>query len=111
MWPGFGENSRVLKWIFDRCDNLSEAKLSPIGYMPTIDAIDQTGLSIESETLERLTDINVSEWLEEVKSIREYYQMIGEKLPKELHDELNQLERRLIISSNQLTGLIKQKKQ
>jgi len=111
MWPGFGENSRILKWIFDRCDNISDAKLTPIGYIPTIDAIDQTGLSISQETLEKLTDINVSEWLDEVNSIREYYQMIGEKLPKELLDELNQLERRLIISSNQLSDLIKQKKQ
>lgn len=111
MWPGFGENSRVLKWIFGRCDNQSEAKLSPIGYMPTLDAIDQTGLSISRDHLEKLTDINVSEWLDEVTSIREYYQTIGEKLPKELLDELNQLERRLIISSNQLSQHIKRKKQ
>jgi phosphoenolpyruvate carboxykinase (GTP) len=98
MWPGFGDNSRVLKWIFERCDGVGKAKLTPIGYMPTEDAIDTTALHIQPETMKQLTEISSIEWLEEVKSIREYYQSIGEKLPKELVNELDQLEIRLNMS-------------
>jgi phosphoenolpyruvate carboxykinase (GTP) len=95
MWPGFGDNSRVLKWIFERCDGIGKAKLTPIGYMPTADAIDVSSLHLNHDTMDKLTNINHQEWLEEVKSIRTYYQSLGEKLPKALIDELDQLELRL----------------
>ncbi|MDX9692312.1 MAG: phosphoenolpyruvate carboxykinase domain-containing protein, partial [Acholeplasmataceae bacterium] len=82
----------------ERCDGVGKAKLTPIGYMPTEDAIDTSSLSIKTETMRQLTEISSIEWLDEVKSIREYYQSIGEKLPKELMNELNQLEIRLNMS-------------
>ncbi|MDX9691615.1 MAG: phosphoenolpyruvate carboxykinase (GTP) [Acholeplasmataceae bacterium] len=109
MWPGFGDNSRVLKWIFERCDGVGKAKLTPIGYMPTEDAIDTSSLNIKPETMKQLTEISSTEWLDEVKSIREYYQSIGEKLPKELVNELDQLEMRLNMSLQNDTKIYKTK--
>ncbi|MDX9691273.1 MAG: phosphoenolpyruvate carboxykinase (GTP) [Acholeplasmataceae bacterium] len=108
-WPGFGENSRVLKWIFERCDGTGKAKITPIGYMPTHDAIDTTHLNITREAIDQLTHIDITEWLDEVKSIRTYYKTIGDKLPKELIDELDQLELRLNHALNQDQVLVKQK--
>jgi phosphoenolpyruvate carboxykinase (GTP) len=95
LWPGFGENSRVLKWIYERCDGLGKAKITPIGYIPTDDALDLSKLSITHSKMSELFDIKISEWKEETKSLAEYYQSIGNKLPKELLNELNNLEQRL----------------
>lgn len=95
LWPGFGENSRVLKWIFERCDESVQADLTPIGYIPAKDTIDLTGLNIDSKTMHELLKINVQEWLFEVESIKEYYHTIGAKLPKTLNLELKKLKQRL----------------
>jgi len=95
IWPGFGENSRVLKWIFDRCNGAVQAELTPIGYVPTKDSIDLTGLDMSSSEMEELLSIDVDGWLHEVESIREYYHTIGTKLPKVLRQELNNLGKRL----------------
>ena len=95
LWPGFGENSRVLKWIFDRCDGVADAKLTPIGYMPTYEGLDTSGLNFSMDTFDELTSVNVEEWLNEVESIRAYYRSIGPKIPEELIRELNRLEFRL----------------
>jgi phosphoenolpyruvate carboxykinase (GTP) len=103
LWPGFGHNSRVLKWIFERCDGTAQATLSPIGYLPTADALDVRGVPMKANALEKLLDIDHQSWLEEVKSIRLYYQTIGEKLPQRLMDELDKLEMRLNYASRQNT--------
>ncbi|AUD64732.1 phosphoenolpyruvate carboxykinase [Tenericutes bacterium MZ-XQ] len=95
LWPGFGENSRVLKWIFERVDKQATAKLTPIGYIPELDSLDLSGLNITKKTFKKLTDVNVYEWLKEVDSIRIYYQTIGQKLPLALEEELNHLKHRL----------------
>ena len=95
LWPGFGENSRVLKWIFDRCDGVADAKLTPIGYMPTYEALDVSNLSISKKDFDELTQVDTKEWLDEVESIRAYYRTIGPKIPSELIKELNKLELRL----------------
>ncbi len=95
LWPGFGENSRVLKWIFERVSGKGKAVETPIGYMPTPDAIDTEGLDISEEAMKELLTVNKEEWLEEVASIREYYKIYGDKLPKELERQLNALEERL----------------
>ena len=95
LWPGFGENSRVLKWIVERVSGKGEAVETPIGYLPTPDAIDIAGLDVTAEQMDELLDVNVEEWLNEIESIREHYERFGDKLPKALSDELTALEARL----------------
>lgn len=95
IWPGYGENSRVLKWICERVSGEGEAVKTDIGYMPTADAIDTEGLDIAKEALESILDVNKDEWLKEVESIKEHYKNYGPKLPKELQNQLAALEQRL----------------
>jgi len=95
IWPGYGENSRVLKWICERVSGEGEAVKTPIGYMPTADAIDTEGLDITKEALESILGVNKDEWLKEVESIKEHYNNYGPKLPKELNNQLAALENRL----------------
>lgn len=95
LWPGFGENSRVLKWVVERCAGKGKAVETPIGLMPTKDAIDVEGLDVSAHDMEELLKINKDEWLAEVESIRAHYKGYGEKLPTELANQLNALEARL----------------
>ena len=95
LWPGFGENSRVLKWIFERVSGEGKAVRTPIGYMPTPDAIDTEGLDVSEADMAELLKVNRDEWLSEVESIRQHYAGYGERLPKELHEQLDALEKRL----------------
>lgn len=95
LWPGFGENSRVLKWIFERITGEGKAEKTAIGYMPTIDAIDRDGLDVSDADMAELLKVNTEEWLQEVASIREHYAKFGDRLPKELQAELDALEKRL----------------
>ncbi len=96
LWPGFGDNSRVLKWIFERTSGEGKAVKTPIGYMPAEDALDLTGLNSVSEAdMKELLKVDKSEWLNEVASVREHYAKFGDKLPKELADQLDALEARL----------------
>ena len=100
LWPGFGHNSRVLKWIFERCDGVAPANLTPIGYLPTEESIDVRGLPMKHDALQRLLEIDHDAWIDEVKSLKAYYETIGEKLPKKLLEELEKLEQRLIYDLN-----------
>lgn len=95
LWPGFGENSRVLKWIVERVSGEGNAVKTPIGYMPSEDAIDIDGLDISKTEMKELLRIDKKEWLEEVESIKKHYTTYGEKLPKELIAQLEALEKRL----------------
>ena len=95
LWPGFGDNSRVLKWIFERTSGTGKAVKTPIGFMPTPDAIDLTGLNINDTEIKELLKVDKKEWLNEVTSIRQHYANYGDKLPKELHAQLDALEERL----------------
>lgn len=95
LWPGFGDNSRVLKWIFERVSGEGKAVTTPIGYMPTPDAIDTGGLDVSEADMAELLKVNRDEWLMEVESIRQHYAGYGERLPKELHEQLDALEKRL----------------
>jgi len=92
LWPGFGENSRVLKWIVERVSGEGKAVKTPIGYMPTLDGIDTEGLDVSKEDMEELLKVNKEQWLSEVESIKEHYAKFGEKLPKELKAQLEALE-------------------
>lgn len=95
LWPGFGENSRVLKWICERVSGEGKAVKTAIGYMPTEDALDVNGLNVSEADLKELLKVDKNEWLQEVASIREHYTNYGEKLPKELAAQLDALEARL----------------
>ncbi|NLM75100.1 MAG: phosphoenolpyruvate carboxykinase (GTP) [Clostridiaceae bacterium] len=95
MWPGYGENSRVLKWICERVSGKGKAVKTAIGYMPTPDAIDTEGLDISEETMKELLTINKEDWLKEIESIKEHYKTFGSKLPKELENQLAALEKRV----------------
>jgi phosphoenolpyruvate carboxykinase (GTP) len=95
LWPGFGENSRVLKWIVERVSGKGEAVETPIGYLPAPGAIDTNGLDVTDEQIAELLNVNVEEWLNEIESIREHYARFEETLPEALSDELAALEARL----------------
>lgn len=97
LWPGYGENSRVLKWVFERCEGEGQAEKTPIGYMPPIDAIDCRGLenTVSKAAMLELLAIDKAGWQKEIELIKEHYARFGSKLPQELHDELRALEARL----------------
>jgi len=95
LWPGFGENIRVIKWIFEQCDNKSNSVTSPIGLIPAKDVIDISNLNISSQTMNELFKIDYDEWKQEVKNISKFYKIFGDDIPIELSNELDALEKRL----------------
>ncbi|MCL1901084.1 MAG: phosphoenolpyruvate carboxykinase (GTP) [Firmicutes bacterium] len=95
IWPGFGDNFRVLNWIIDRCENKVSAKETPIGYVPVKSDLNLSGLDISDNVLDELLNIDINLWKEEAKGIEEFYAKFGEKLPGELKDELNKLKTKL----------------
>ncbi len=95
LWPGFGENSRVLKWIFGRCDGTAEAIDTPIGQVPTMDALDLDGLNLDDAAIAELLKVDVDGWLQEIPSIIEYYESFGSHCPEELKQEVRKLRKRL----------------
>ena len=96
IWPGYGDNMRVLDWIIDRCEGTVDAVETPIGYEPKPEDINVEGLDgITTETVADLLSVDKDLWKEEAKGIEEFYKKFGEKLPKEMSDELKALEARL----------------
>ena len=95
LWPGFGENSRVLKWIFGRVAGTAAGTDTAIGVLPTEDALDTTGLDVSAARLAELLGVDEEEWRHEIPSIEEHFAFLGERLPVELWDELAALEKRL----------------
>jgi phosphoenolpyruvate carboxykinase (GTP) len=95
LWPGYGENSRVLKWIFERCDGKVHAKDTPIGRIPEAADLDTMGLDIKSTRVDELLGVDVEGWLAEVPLIKEHFAKFGDHLPKGLQDEVARLEQRL----------------
>jgi len=95
LWPGYGENSRVLKWVIERCSGEGKGVETPIGYMPTLDAIDRSGLDVSDADMAELLKVDKEQWLNEVASIREHYATYGPTLPQELTNQVNALEKRL----------------
>lgn len=92
LWPGFGENSRVLKWIFERLEGKADAQKTAIGFLPATDSLDIDGLSINTTDLEAITSLDTDGWREAVPQIREHFALFGDRLPAILHDSLNSLE-------------------
>jgi phosphoenolpyruvate carboxykinase (GTP) len=91
LWPGYGENSRVLKWVFDRVDGKGSAQKTSIGYLPTPEDIDTNGLEIDSADLNALLSVDEAGWKEAVPQIREHYASFGAALPSKLTKSLDDL--------------------
>jgi phosphoenolpyruvate carboxykinase (GTP) len=95
LWPGYGDNSRVLAWIFDRVAGRGDAIETPIGNLPSLGAIDTGGAEVSKEDMEELLRVDADQWRAEVSLIREYYTTFGEHLPPELAQQLDALDARL----------------
>ena len=96
LWPGYGENSRVLEWIFDRCNENAHATETPIGLVPEPDDLDTNGLNISREDLAKLLSVDIEGWLAEVPRIKEHFAKFGDHLPEGLRQEVAALEERLL---------------
>ncbi|OJU82103.1 MAG: phosphoenolpyruvate carboxykinase [Chlamydia sp. 32-24] len=95
LWPGFGENSRVLKWIFERTDGNENYTKTPIGLVPQAKSLDLHNLKVSEEQMDELLNVNVDIWKKEVKELEEYYKLFGDQLPDEITHQLKMLKERL----------------
>jgi phosphoenolpyruvate carboxykinase (GTP) len=96
IWPGFGDNMRVLLWILARCEGKVEADITPIGYVPKAEDILIEGLEdITIDTIRDLLTVDVESWLADIDNIKEFYAQVGEAVPNTMYDELAALEARL----------------
>jgi phosphoenolpyruvate carboxykinase (GTP) len=95
LWPGFGDNSRVLEWVFERCAGRADAVDTSIGLVPTAESLDTDGLNIADRDVAELLRVDTGEWRQEVPLIEEHFQNFGERLPEGLRQELDDLRRRL----------------
>ena len=96
IWPGFGDNLRVLEWILARCEDKVDAKETPIGYVPNAKDINIEGLDgITEKTIEDLLSVDKESWVKETEGIEQFYAELGERVPKELHAELDKLKANL----------------
>jgi phosphoenolpyruvate carboxykinase (GTP) len=95
LWPGYGENSRVLKWVFERCDGKVHAKDTPIGRVPDAADLDTKGLNIKPAQVEELLSVDIDGWRAEVPLIKEHFARFGTRLPEGLNQEVKALEERL----------------
>jgi len=95
IWPGFGENIRVLEWIAQRCAGQGQARQTPIGYIPSDGALDLSGLDLPNGTVEELLHIDRRAWLTELAEQRSFFAKFGERLPDQINTELDALEQRL----------------
>lgn len=95
IWPGFGDNMRVLDWILKRCEETVDADETAIGYVPKPEDINLEGCGVDKETLKGLLNVDTETWKKEAEGIKEFYKKFGDRLPKELEEELASLESRL----------------
>jgi phosphoenolpyruvate carboxykinase (GTP) len=95
LWPGYGENSRVLEWVFERVAGRGEATETPIGFVPTHSAINVEGLNVTPVDMEELLTVHVDEWRDEVPRIEEHFAQFGDRLPARVAAQLKDLEDRL----------------
>jgi phosphoenolpyruvate carboxykinase (GTP) len=95
LWPGFGENSRVLRWVVERVEGTGEAANTPIGRVPTAGAIDTAGLDVDAATMDQLVAVDPDSWRAEMPQIEEHYRHIGDTVPTALREQLEGMEKRL----------------
>jgi phosphoenolpyruvate carboxykinase (GTP) len=95
LWPGFGENSRVISWIVDRVSGRGEAVETPIGRLPAPGAINTDGLDVSQADMDELLHVDAGEWQKEVPLIEEHFDNLGERMPRGLRGQLDALDKRL----------------
>ena len=95
IWPGFGDNMRVLNWIIDRCEGKVDAKETAIGYLPKPEDINIEGLDLDLNVMKELLTVDHDAWLSDVENIKNFYKQVGDRVPHELYDELAMLETNL----------------
>jgi len=95
LWPGYGENIRVLEWILERCNNTAEAKITPIGFVPTERSLDMTDIALPAGNLEKLLEVDKEAWKNELISQKEFFNKLGKELPDEIIEEHAALAKRL----------------
>jgi phosphoenolpyruvate carboxykinase (GTP) len=95
LWPGYGENSRVLKWIFERCEGNAHAVDTPIGRLPAPADLDTDGLNLSAADLEKLLNVDIAGWQAEVPLIKQHFAKFGSHLPDGLNREVADLDQRL----------------
>jgi phosphoenolpyruvate carboxykinase (GTP) len=95
LWPGYGDNSRVLEWVFNRVTGKADATDTAIGWVPGASGIDIEGLSVSEDDMQELLRVDADEWRAEVPSIREHFAQFGDRLPAALNEAVDELERRL----------------
>jgi phosphoenolpyruvate carboxykinase (GTP) len=93
VWPGFGENLRILKWILERCEGRGSAVDTPIGYVPTLDAVDRNGIDLADGDLAALLKVDPAEWVEAVTGQEDFFALFGAHIPRALHEEHERLGR------------------
>ena len=99
IWPGFGDNLRVVLWILARCEGKVDAVETPIGYVPKPEDINIEGLDgVTIDTIKDLLSIDTQSWLDDVKNIEDFYAQVGSHVPHELYEELGELKGRLLAS-------------
>ena len=91
LWPGFGENMRVLAWIVERCQGERDARETPIGFLPKVEDIDINGIDVSSETMEALLSVDPALWEQETAAISEYFAEFGDRIPQTLLSELEKI--------------------
>ena len=95
LWPGYGENLRVIEWILDRCRDQADARRTPIGYVPTPDSLDLTGLDLPRDSMEKLFAVSREDWQAETESVTEFFRQFGDRFPKALWEQHEALRLRL----------------
>ena len=95
LWPGFGENSRVLKWVVERLEGIAQAVETPIGYLPTAEALDTSGLDLTEDQIAQALAFDADEWRAELPLITKWFEQFGDDLPAVLWTELDGLRVRL----------------
>ena len=95
IWPGFGDNMRVLMWILARCEGKVDAVETPVGFVPKAEDIETEGLDVSLDTIKELLTIDRKSWSEDIENIKEFYKQVGDRVPAELYEELAALEERL----------------
>jgi phosphoenolpyruvate carboxykinase (GTP) len=95
LWPGFGDNLRVLKWILDRAEGRGKAAETPIGFTPTTDAIDRSDLKVSDEVMSKLLKVDPAEWVEAVAGQEDFLKSFGSRMPQAIWDEHNTLAQRI----------------
>jgi phosphoenolpyruvate carboxykinase (GTP) len=103
LWPGYGENVRVLKWILERVNGQGQAEETPIGFVPTKRGLTLDGLNILPENMEQLLHVDAGDWQKEAEEVGTYFNKFGDRLPKQLRDEQTHLAERLSLVTSAKT--------